>query len=316
MLSLKIALIISVIIQFVTAFIAISLIRRTRTNIAWWLISFGFLFMAIRRMFELFQVFDTDNNIVNSLTNSWIGVGVSIIMLLSLSFIKRIFNIQKRIDELKKQNETRVFSAIIKTEENERHGFAKELHDGLGPLLSSVKMMLSSFSDKIENGQNKEVLKNAEHTIDESITSLKEISNKLSPHVLNNFGLLKAVKSFINKLHLENRPEIHISQNIEDRRFSYNVEVVIYRVFCELITNTLKHADANNIYIDFFVDDEKLHVKYMDDGIGFEPDKIFEDSHGMGYANIESRIKSIKGHYQTFTSTNAGFNMYIIINLR
>lgn len=314
--SLKIALILSVVIQFVTAFIAMTLIKRTRTNIAWWLISVGFLFMAIRRLFELFQVFDTDNNIVNSLTNSWIGVGVSVIMLLSLSFIKRIFNIQKRIDEIQKQNESRVFSAIIKTEENERHGFAKELHDGLGPLLSSVKMALSSVSNKVEKEQNKQVLKNAESTIDESITSLKEISNKLSPHVLNNFGLLKAVKSFINKLHLENGPEINISQNIEDRRFSYNVEVVIYRVICELITNTLKHAEANNIYIDFFVDDEKLHVKYMDDGIGFEPDKIPEESHGMGYANIESRIKSIKGHYQTFTSTNAGFNMYIIINLR
>lgn len=314
--SLKIALILSVVIQFITAFIAMTLIKRTRTNIAWWLISIGFLFMAIRRLFELFQVFDPENNLVNSLTNSWMGVGISIIMLLSLSFIKRIFNIQKRIDEIKKQNESRVFSAIIKTEENERHSFAKELHDGLGPLLSSVKMALSSVSNKVEKEQNRQVLKNAESTIDESITSLKEISNKLSPHVLNNFGLLKAVKSFINKLHLDNGPEIHISQNIEDRRFSYNVEVVIYRVICELITNTLKHADANNIYIDFFVDDEKLHVKYMDDGIGFEPDKMPEESHGMGYANIESRIKSIKGHYQTFTSTNAGFNMYIIINLK
>lgn len=314
--SLKIALILSVILQFATAFIAMSLIKRTKANVAWWLISIGFLFMAIRRLFELFQVLDVENNIVNSIINSWIGVGVSVIMLLSLSFIKRIFNIQKRIDELKMQNESRVFSAIIKTEENERHGFAKELHDGLGPLLSSVKMALSSVSNKVEKEQNKQVLKNAENTIDESITSLKEISNKLSPHVLNNFGLLKAVKSFINKLHLENGPEIHISQNIEDRRFSYNVEVVIYRVVCELVTNSLKHAGANNIYIDFFDDNEKLHVKYMDDGIGFEPDKLHEESYGMGYANIESRIKSIEGHYQTFTSKDAGFNMYIIINIR
>lgn len=117
---IKIALILSVILQFATATIAISLIKRTKTNIAWWLISLGFLLMAIRRLFELFQVYGTENNIVNSLANSWIGVFISILMLISLSFIKRIFNIQKRFQELKRKNEARVFSAIIRTEENQK----------------------------------------------------------------------------------------------------------------------------------------------------------------------------------------------------
>jgi hypothetical protein len=126
---IKIALILSVILQFATATIAISLIKRTRTNIAWWLISLGFLLMAIRRLFELFQVYGTENNIVNSLANSWIGVFISILMLISLSFIKRIFNIQKRFQELKRKNEARVFSAIIRTEENQKQRFAKEVLD-------------------------------------------------------------------------------------------------------------------------------------------------------------------------------------------
>src|SRR6056297_3587937 len=138
--SLKIALILSVILQFATAIIAISLIKHTRTNIAWWLISIGFFLMAVRRLFELFQVFEINDNLANGLINSWTGVLISIFMLLSLSFIKRLFNIQKRIEYLKKRNESRVFSAIIRTEENQKQKFSKELHDVLGPLLSSVKM--------------------------------------------------------------------------------------------------------------------------------------------------------------------------------
>ena len=314
--SLKIALILSVIVQFATAFIAMTLIKRTRTNVAWWLISVGFLLMAIRRLFELFQVFDTDNNIVNNLTNSWIGVAISIIMLLSLSFIRRIFDIQKRIDELKKANETRVFSAIIKTEEKERHQFAKELHDGLGPLLSSVKMSLSSLSRKIEKENNVKILNNAENLIDESIGSLKEISNKLSPHVLNNFGLLKALKSFINKLQIMDEPKIHLNHNIEGRRYSYNVEVVLYRVICELIANTIKHAQAGNIYLDLYEKEHTLEIKYIDDGIGFDVDNQLLKDNGLGYANIDSRIKSIKGEYEVFTSPNEGFSIDINVNIR
>jgi len=305
-----------VILQFATAFIAMTLIKRTRTNVAWWLISLGFLLMAIRRLFELFQVFDAENNIVNGLTNSWIGVAISVIMLLSLSFIRRIFDLQKRIDELKKANEAKVFSAIIKTEENERHQFASELHDGLGPLLSSVKMSLSSLSRKIEKDGNIRILNNAENLIDESIGSLKEISNKLSPHVLNNFGLLKALKSFINKLQIIDEPKIHLNHNIEDRRYSYNVEVVLYRIICELITNTIKHAWAGNIYLDLYERGSTLEVKYIDDGIGFDLENQALEDHGMGYSNIESRIKSINGEYEVFSSPNEGFIIDIKIKIK
>mgnify|MGYP006292859771 CR=1 FL=1 len=314
--GLKIALILSVILQFATAFIALSLVKRTRANVAWWLISGGFLLMAIRRLFELFQVFETSHNLYNSLFNSWIGVAISVIMLLSLSFIKRIFNIQKRIDELKKQNEARVFSAIIKTEENERQGFAKELHDGLGPLLSSVKMSISALSQNVRAKDNKKILDNTENLIDESINTLKEISNRLSPHVLNNFGLYRAVKSFINRLQIVDEPVINLNSNIEDRRFSKNIEVVLYRVICELIANTLKHGNARNIYIDLFADEKTINLKYLDDGQGFDREKMQKEQNGHGYANIESRIKSINGSYDIYTSPGEGFNMNMVINIK
>ena len=123
--SLKIALILSVILQFSTAIIALSLIRRTRTNIAWWLISAGFFLMAIRRLFELLEIFDAGQKITSSLLNSWIGVMISVVMLISLSFIKRIFNIQKRFDELKKEMKLVFFRPSSERNKSRGNNFLK-----------------------------------------------------------------------------------------------------------------------------------------------------------------------------------------------
>lgn len=310
--AIKIALILSIVLQFVAAIIALSLTKRTRSNLAWWLISLGFLFMAFRRVFELIQVYEIEYKFTTLLLSSWTGVLISVTMLVSLIFIKRIFNIQKQIDDLRKQNETRVLSAIIKTEETERQHFAKELHDGLGPLLSSVKMTISSFNSGAAN--NPKVMANAEMLIDESIVSLKEISNKLSPHILNNFGLLKAIKSFISKLKILDGPKIHLNSNIEDQRFSYNIEVVLYRVICELISNSLKHAQAKNINIDLLVSDHSISLNYVDDGVGFFAHEIISEQKGQGYSNISTRIKSLNGNFEIYSKPGDGVRVEVNIN--
>nr|HPR60518.1 histidine kinase [Prolixibacteraceae bacterium] len=260
--AIKIALILSVILQFGAAIIALSLIRRTRANIAWWLISLGFLLMAFRRVFDIEKIFGLNFHISTDLLSSWVSVVISLLMLISLAFVRRIFNLQRRFDELRKENESRILSAIIRTEESERQHFSKELHDGLGPLLSSVKMAISATRSKSNN--NDKVIANAEKLIDESISTIKEISNKLSPHVLNSFGLYKAVKSFISKIKTIHSTQIKLSGNIEGKRYAYNIEVVLYRVICELITNTLQHARAKNCYIEMEENQQNiLTIKYI-----------------------------------------------------
>lgn len=313
--SLQIALILSVIIQFAAAVIAISLIRRTIANVAWWLISIGFLLMAVRRLFELFQVFETENNIVNDLTNSWLGVVTSVIMLVSLSFIKRIFNIQDRLDTIKRENEAKVFSAIIKTEENQKYLFSKDLHDGLGPILSAVKMSVSAVVNNVKSEADKRILINTEKLVEEAIKTIKEISNNLSPHVLLNFGVVKALNSFINKIPDNCSTTIHMNSNFKDERFAFNIETVVYRIVCELINNSLKHARANNIFIDLIKEPHSLNIKYMDDGKGFDYDVVNSEFTGMGLTNIYSRIKSVNGSCQIFSQPEEGFNANLVINV-
>lgn len=311
--TLKIALILSFILQFSAAIIALSLTKRTKTNIAWWLISIGFLLMAIRRIFEFFQLSDPGNPLFNSMLSTWTGILISLLMLGSLIFIKRIFNIQKRMDDLRKANESRVLSAIVRTEEQERLNFSKELHDGLGPLLSAVKMAISAANGKNSGTAGNDVIANAEKLIDESIISLKEISNKLSPHVLNNFGLKKAVKSFIANLPPFGNLNIGFDSNLEDKRFPYNTEVVLYRVICELISNSLRHAQARNIYISLMCDGENISLDYLDDGVGFDSKILELSDKGMGFTNIRSRIKSLDGTIDIYTVPNEGVRVNVKI---
>ncbi|MDX9705903.1 MAG: histidine kinase [Weeksellaceae bacterium] len=311
--SLKFALIISVILQVAAAVIAITLIKKNKSNVAWWLISLGFLFMAIRRIYELLLMYYPQKELPSEKINGWLAIVISFVMLISLSFVKRIFNIQKKLENLKEKNEAILFSSIIRAEENIKQEFSKELHDGLGPLLSSVKMSLSAVSKDSDPEKNEKILNNAQMLIDESIRTIKEISNNLSPHVLNNFGLHRALKSFINKLPVETGPKFSFKSNIYDLRFSYTIETVIYRIICELITNTLKHADASNIFLDLVHENETLNIKYMDDGKGFEWTENTEIKSGLGIINIKSRIKSVNGTCQIFTKPNEGFNILIRI---
>jgi len=294
----KISLILSVIIQLVAAIIAISLIKRTKNNIAWLLISIVFLVMAARLSFEVFIVFDPENKMINPNFYSWLGLLMSLMMLLSFIFIWKILKGQNKFEELRIEREAEVLSAIVKAEENERVRFANELHDGLGPLLSSIKMSVSMVKKQLGADTDSRIIDNTEKLIDESIFTIKEISNNISPHILNNFGLFRALHSFVNKIQISNNINIIINSNLDGKRYNYNIEVVFYRVICELINNTLKHASAHKITIDLFDDNNELLLEYIDDGIGFSPEKVEFAGEGMGLANMRSRINSLNGTIQ------------------
>mgnify|MGYP001309309450 FL=1 len=313
---IKIALILSVVIQFVAAVLAISLIKRTKTHIAWWLISIGFLAMAVRLFLEVITIFNPEREALTSMLYSWLGVIISLLTLISLMFIRHLFNAQNKYEEFRTERESEVLSAIIKTEENERSRFAKELHDGLGPLLSSIKMSVSAIKKQMDGKNDGSIIENTEKLIDESIFTIKEISNNISPHILNNFGLYKALQSFITKIQVSNNIDIMLNSNIGQKRFNYNVEVVFYRIICELITNTLKHASARRITIDLFETDNELILEYIDDGKGFSPEKAEQTGTGMGLSNMRSRVNSLNGRYEAISKKGMGvcFNISVKVN--
>ncbi|MBN2173544.1 MAG: sensor histidine kinase [Bacteroidales bacterium] len=313
---IKIALVIAIVLQLFAAITAISLIKRTKYNISWILLSLALLLMAGRRIFELIPLMSKDEESVVVTAGNWIGVAISILVATGIIFIKKIFKYLERIENFRARTESRILSTIITTEEKERRRFAKDLHDGLGPLLSSIKMSISSLSQKKQKEQDIKVIGNMEEMVNEALDSIKEISNNLSPHILDNFGLLSAVKSFAQQVSISKAIDIDVNSNLKDKRFDRNVEVILYRVICELISNTVKHASAKTINVDLFQKENKVNLYYFDDGIGFDLDEVMSKEYdGMGIPNILSRIKSINGTINVEREKNKGVHISIEVKL-
>ncbi|MDZ7741615.1 MAG: sensor histidine kinase [Bacteroidota bacterium] len=311
-----VALILSIVLQFVAAVIALRLTKKTKYRLSWILISLGFLFMAVRRFLEFLTYVRSDYAENLNQFNSWLTVITSIVITAGVILISELFNYLGRVERIRQETQKRILDAIIKTEENERKRFAKDLHDGLGPILSSVKMSISHLAKLEENTKNKEIIINTDRAINEAIKSLKEISNNLSPHILSNFGLASAIRNFTNKLEESQTLKLEFNTNLGEKRLDENVEVVLYRVVCELVNNTLKHADAHLIRINLHKDQNKLKLEYSDDGQGFDAEKILTGKRsGMGYSNMISRIRSIKGSYEVISQVGKGVKVIISINI-
>ncbi len=310
-----IALALSVALLLISSVLAISLIKRTRFNIAWILLSIAFTAMAGQRIYDLIYIAQLRRSQISdvSVLSNWISVAISLLVFFGTIYMKKLFNYTRKMENLAKENENRVFSAIVRTEENERQTFAKELHDGLGPILSSIKMAFSALNKDIATDDNKLIMLKTNFAIDEAIITIKEISNKLSPHILANFGLERAIKSFLDTVMIKQNTQLTYKSNLEGKRYDFTVETVMYRVACELITNTLRHAAARNLSISLSQDAGILSMHYSDDGIGFDMEEMANNK-GMGLSNIESRVKSINGAIAIVSSPKNG--MKVSINVR
>lgn len=313
---LQILLGISIILQFFAVGVAIKLTRVTKYNFSWILLTFGFIFMAVSRLVEFLPYISNFEPQELGEVVVWFGVFISLSFAIGVFMIQRIFKYMKKVEDSRRLTEKMFLNAIIQTEEKERKRFAKDLHDGLGPLLSTVKMSVSSLAQLEHDPASKKIVANTEMVINEAIKSLKEISDNLSPHVLNNFGLLRALRNFANKVNATKAIDIRLNSNMGNERFSNNIEVVLYRVVCELINNTIKHASATAIQINLQKDDGLLNITYRDNGKGFDKNKLEELSTlgGMGFSNIYSRINSIKGDIDIESEPSKGTFVSIKVN--
>jgi PAS domain S-box-containing protein len=229
---------------------------------------------------------------------------------------KAIISIARETTE-RKQVERKILSAVISAEEKERERISRDLHDGLGPLLSTVKLYVNELeSGDTEPEEKAEMLKQINEIMNESISGVRAISNNLSPHLIIDFGLAKAIESFCKKVNLAQKIRINFENSIGTRRFDQTIEIVIYRVVTELINNTIKHAQATKIDIYLEIIEDVLQMTYLDDGIGFDKDKVMgQDSGGMGMKNIASRLESINGNLRMHSRPGAGILIVAEINI-
>ncbi|MFV0522243.1 MAG: sensor histidine kinase [Mangrovibacterium sp.] len=312
----KVILIIAIITQFVAAGIAISLIRKTKYNASWILLTAGFFLQAVRLVGEYLPIAGIHQTDYTELLRAWSAVLMAFLFVMGVFYIQKIFKYMSKMEAQRRHSEKLLLNATIQAEETERKRFAKEVHDGLGPLLSTIKMSVSALTYLDLDDKSRQIVNNTNDVINEAIKSVKEISNNLSPHVLENFGLMRAVQNFVNKLNALKMIKITFESNLGYQRFDKDIEIVLYRVICELINNTIKHAAAENIFIDLNINEKMITIAYHDDGIGMDIEQLEKQSQeGMGISNIFSRISSLRGNIDMKSKSEKGFDINITVEI-
>lgn len=207
----------------------------------------------------------------------------------------------------RKTMEKILLNTIIETEERERRRLAGDLHDEMGPILASLRMYLSILQQKLKGSEHAELLNIMLNLIKNSIENIRTISNNISPHLIERYGLASAINAEVENVKL--LLPITFETNTTGIKFSRDVEIIFYRIIKELINNTIKYAKANSVSISINYDQSWLNLIYSDDGIGIDLEKIeLERNKGLGLFNIFNRIKSIDGNYSYTTSPGKGFN--------
>lgn len=309
---LETVLVVSLIVQVVATVFAYRLVRRTKYNVAWILMIIGYAIISVAMILQL-RMYNGKIDVspqalvaICALSTICISVGVM--------FAHRMFKYIDRLNRQKALLNKRLLTAVLRAEEKSKSKFAKELHDGMGPLLSSAKMSLTALETATSEQQRQEIVANTTYVIDEAIRSLREISNNMQPQVLNDFGLARGVQNFINKSVAIHDVKIRFTTNLRAERFDSDIEIVMYRVICELINNSLKHSKCKSINLSLALTDGVLLLEYTDDGKGFNPQAVMDC--GMGLSNISSRVNSLNGVLEMSSDKGRGMRALVKVDTR
>lgn len=228
---------------------------------------------------------------------------------------RRIQMVLRDVSE-RKQIRNRLLKTIIETQEVERKRFAEDLHDELGPFLSGIQLYINELAhEDFKPDQRRQLVQYLEEMVDEAINKTRTISNNLMPSVLVDYGIFKALYSFIYRINETGRLDIFLNFDDEQKRYHATVEIVAYRIVIELVNNTIKYAEASEVRLDIVEEDGFLRIDYKDDGIGFDLDQAIEQKNGSGINNIMNRISSLNGHLLFHEQAPPGIHLTIKIPL-
>jgi signal transduction histidine kinase len=233
---------------------------------------------------------------------------ISFISILITSIITERNQARKALTE----SERKLLFNTVEIEERERSRYSLELHDGLGPLLSTIKMYLQSISDTQDNDKLKYIAEESQHSIKLAIQTMREVAHGLSPFNLNKLGYVDAILDFANGINKTQELVLDFSFN-SNERFSDFYEIMLFRITTELINNTIKHAGATHAETKFNyqADKKRITLEYNDNGKGFDTFHEERAKNGMGLQNIHQRIEILGGNCFIESSIGKGTHVYI-----
>jgi len=206
------------------------------------------------------------------------------------------------------EQETRL-SAVFQAQEEERRRIAKELHDGVGQTISAIKMNYQSLSGKLAEKELVSDFQKIGKMLDNAGTEVRSISHQMIPKELEQFGLVPAVEGMLN-LNFENSPlKVQFEHSGFTERIGNQIELVLFRVLQELVSNIIKHSKANQLTVQLVKLQTHVVMNVSDNGIGFDVES--KEKNGIGLLNMASRIDAIKGHIHYDSASGKGTTVTI-----
>lgn len=247
----------------------------------------------------------------------YIGLSVAALLLLlliiGLLYYRHRLVVEKRniaerqIKQLEQEKELIATRSALNAEKNEREIIARDLHDGVGSLLSVVKNNLHAIRSPLSSEENdNKHFNQALKSLDKSLEELRRVAHHIMPAVLIDQGIIVALDDFCRSI-----PNAEFHYNGETERLDSEIELVLYRCAYELVNNALRHSDATHITVHLNRDKETVYLSVVDDGKGFEIKNI---TNGMGLNNMRTRLAAFGGEIEISSVIGQGTEVNIEIS--
>jgi len=219
---------------------------------------------------------------------------------------------QRQLATLGQAQQLQVTEALMEGEQRERVRVARDLHDGLGGMLAGVKLNLSGWADQTAQSRDPELLKTMDQ-LDNAVTELRRIARNMIPETLLKFGLLQALKDLVA---FYESPQTQISFQTFGIKgdLAVPLQLNIYRIIQELLSNAIKHGKATDIVLQCSQNEKDFLITVEDNGRGFKPGNL-ENTAGIGLHNLKSRVDFLKGRMEILSSPGEGTTVNIEIQI-
>jgi len=217
---------------------------------------------------------------------------------------------QKLANQLKEQ-ELKAIDAMIEGQEKERQRIANDLHDDLGGLMATVKLHFNA----LKKNEKPELYDKTNALIEEAYQKVRSVAHAKNSGVIAKQGLLVAVRNMANKISAANQLQIEVVDHGLDNRLENSLELTLFRIIQELITNVIKHAEATEVNIHLTNHEDCINIMVEDNGKGFNPQQITKTNAGMGISSIDKRVEHLQGKMTIESEKDKGTTVIIDIPL-
>jgi signal transduction histidine kinase len=229
--------------------------------------------------------------------------------------LKRLASEKERLLEELQKKELELhhaFRKAVEYQEAERKRISRELHDEIGQALTSILIRLKALQDETDTETIAERLDGLRYLASESIEELRRLAVDLRPAILDHLGILPALRWYVQQLADQSDLAIQFTGPEKIERLPEEIELVLYRVAQEGLTNAIRHSQASRVEVVLEQSPHVLRLRVIDNGKGFDPQNL---DRGLGLVGIRERVELLNGNYGVDTTPGEGTSLWVEIPL-